>query len=163
MSSKKPTHVQESPAYIFLGVKMSIHLSGVQTGGAFSLIEATMPPGGDGGLHVHTQEDESIHLLGRTLHVTIGDDSFTLEAGQSYFAPRTISHQLRNRGDVPARALLITTPGNFDEFVCRAGIPIGQQSPLPSVPGDAYVQQLPALAEEFGIKILAAPEQPARI
>jgi len=157
MFSKKPIYVQEAPSYIFLGVTMEIHLSGAQTGGEFSMIRATMPPGGDGGLHMHTQEDESIHLLDGSLDVTIGTDSFTLQAGQSYFAPRNIPHRLRNTGHAPARALLINTPGNFDEFIRRAGISAGQEAP------STFPQNLLYLAEEFGIKLLAPLEPPAGV
>jgi len=64
--------------YVFLGVPMTIHLSGEQTGGQFTLIEGTMPPGGDGGLHVHMQEDETMHLLEGELDVIIGEQAFAL-------------------------------------------------------------------------------------
>ena len=75
MTSKKPLYVQHPPLYVFLGVTMQIHLSGVQTGDEFSLIGATMPPGGDGGLHLHTREDESVHLIEGCLDVTIGEET----------------------------------------------------------------------------------------
>jgi len=104
MISKKPLYVQQPSSYVFLGFTMQIHLSGVQTGDEFSLIGATMPPGGDGGLHMHTREDESVHLLEGCLDVTIGEETFTMQAGQTYFAPRNIPHRLRNIGNVPARA-----------------------------------------------------------
>ena len=158
MFSKKPIHIQDPRAYIFLGVAMEIHLSGAQTGGEFSMIGATMPPGGDGGLHVHKREDESIYLLDGSLDVTIGEETFTLKAGQSYFAPRNIPHRVMNSSDVPARAVLIHTPGTFDEFISKAGVPVGQDSLPPSPPDAAQGQNLLTLAEEFGIEILVPPE-----
>jgi mannose-6-phosphate isomerase-like protein (cupin superfamily) len=162
MISKKPLYVQQPLSYVFLGVTMQIHLSGVQTGDEFSLIGATMPPGGDGGLHLHTREDESVHLLEGCLDVTIGEETFTLQAGQTYFAPRNIPHRLRNTGNVPARSLLINTPGTFDRFVQMAGTPVGQDGSAPVFPDAEQVQRLLALAEEFGVKILAPPELPTR-
>src|SRR5580700_11525781 len=56
-------HAQSPEAYIFLGVRIKILHSSKDRGGQFSLIEGLMPPGGDGGLHLHTNEDESMHLL----------------------------------------------------------------------------------------------------
>jgi mannose-6-phosphate isomerase-like protein (cupin superfamily) len=162
MISRKPLYVQQPLSYVFLGVAMQIHLSGVQTGGEFSLIEATMPPGGDGGLHLHTREDESVHLLEGRLEVTIGEETFTMQAGQTYFAPRNIPHRLRNTGNVPARALLINTPGTFDKFVQMAGTPAGQDESTPGFPDPEGMQRLLALAEEFGVKVLASPELPTR-
>lgn len=72
MISKKPLYVQQPLSYVFLGVTMQIELSGVQTGDEFSLIRATMPPGGDDGLHLHTREDESVHLPEGCLDATLG-------------------------------------------------------------------------------------------
>jgi tetratricopeptide (TPR) repeat protein len=73
---------------------MTIHLSGAQTGREFSLIEGSMPPDGDSGLHMHTREDETFHLLEGELHVTIGEKNFVLRAKESCFAPRNIPHRL---------------------------------------------------------------------
>jgi mannose-6-phosphate isomerase-like protein (cupin superfamily) len=154
-----PIHITNAPTYIFLGVPMTIHLSGAQTGGEFSLIEATMFPGGDGGLHMHTREDETLHMLEGELHVTVGDENFVLKAGESYFGPRNVPHRLRNLGAVPARAMLINTPASFDEFVRQAGIPAG--APPPSgPPTPEQMQQLLALAQSFGITVLAPPGSP---
>ena len=61
MFSKEPQYVQDPPSYVFLGVNMQIHLSAAQTGGEFSMISVTMPPGGEGGLHVH--EEFGIKIL----------------------------------------------------------------------------------------------------
>ena len=99
MISKKPLYVQQPLSYVFLG--------------------ATMPPGGDGGLHLHTREDA-------------------------------------------ARALLINTSGTFDKFVQMAGMPMSQDASTPGFPDPEQTQRLHALAEEFGVRILAPPELPTR-
>jgi hypothetical protein len=80
----------------------------------------------------------------------------------TYFAPRNIPHRLRNTGNVPARALLINTPGTFDKFVPMAGTPVSQDASTPGFPDPQQMQRLLALAEEFGVRISAAPELPAR-
>jgi mannose-6-phosphate isomerase-like protein (cupin superfamily) len=160
MTTKNITHVTAPQTFVFLGVPMTIHLSGDRTGGEFSLIEAVMPPGGDGGLHMHTREDESLYLLKGELQVTIGEKSFVLKRGESYFAPRNIPHRICNDGSEPARAILINTPGTFDEFVRQAGIPIGAEALSAGPPSPEQVQQLLALAESFGVKVLAPPGSP---
>jgi mannose-6-phosphate isomerase-like protein (cupin superfamily) len=163
MSASEAVHSTDSPTYVFLGVQMKILLSAGQTGGQFSLIEGVMPPGGDGGLHVHHREDESMHLLEGELEVTIGKRVFTLRAGESYFAPRDVAQRLRNLGAVPARAMLVTTPGGFDEFIARAGLRLipGEVRPESAPPGPEQFAYLLALANEFGIEILASPEPSA--
>jgi mannose-6-phosphate isomerase-like protein (cupin superfamily) len=158
MQVKTPLHIQQSPRYYFLGVLMTIHLSGAQTGGEFSLIEAVMPPGGDGGLHAHTREDESVHLVEGELEVTIGDETFILRPGESYFAPRGVPHRLRNHSVTPARAFLMNTPGSFDGFIRIAGT-LADGSSEPPVLNDAgYFLRLQELAGQWGIKILIPPD-----
>jgi mannose-6-phosphate isomerase-like protein (cupin superfamily) len=148
---------RDAPTYLFLGVPIRILLSARQTGGQFSMVEGIMPPGGDGGLHVHMREDESMHLLEGALEVTIGQEIFTLTAGSSYFAPRGIPHRLRNMG-APARGIVVTTPGGFDEFIAKAGLPITDGVATDSNPPSAdQIAELLRLAENFGIRIIAPP------
>src|SRR5258707_1745565 len=156
-----PVHTRYPEAYTFLGVRMKILLSAKETGGQFSLIEGVMPPGGDGGLHLHANEDESMHLLEGELEVTIGDKKFPLTSGESYFAPRNIPHRLRNPSQTPVRSLLLTTPGGFDAFISQAGIRLmGGLTPPAELPTPHQMEKLLKLAEEFGIKIIAPPEPP---
>ena len=153
-------HSDQPPTFFFLGVRMTVLLSGEQTGGQFSMIEGVMPSGGDGGLHVDHNEDETMHLLEGALEVTVGDLIFTLKAGQTYFAPRGVPQRLRNLGDCPARGVLVTTPGGFDGFVAKAGIP--EVSALPATPPTHEdMKRLLELATEYGIEILAPPGAPA--
>ena len=158
-SSGNGLHLSQPASYLFLGVRMDIHVPGLQTGGQFSLIEAFMPPGGDGGLHVHTLEDETLHVISGELQVTIGDQQFDLKAGETSFGPRNIPHRVRNNGDQEARVFLINTPGTFDRFVELAGIPAAVAATMePGPPTPEQVQQLLALAQQFGVTVLAPPE-----
>jgi mannose-6-phosphate isomerase-like protein (cupin superfamily) len=152
-------HITNAPTYVFMGVPMTIHLSGTQTGGDFSLIEGAMPPGGDGGLHMHTRENETLHLLEGELHVTIGEENFILKRGESYFAPRNIPHRLQNLGNITARALLINTPGTFDDFVRQAGIPFTEDIAPSGPPSPEQLSHILSLADSFGVKVLAPPER----
>ena len=119
-----------------------------------------MPPGGDGGLHLHANEGEAMHLLEGELEVTIGDKKFSLTSGQSYFAPRNIPHRLRNLSQTPMRSPL-PTPGGFDAFISQAGIRLrdGITSPI-ELPTPDQMEKLLMLAEAFGITIIAPPEPP---
>jgi mannose-6-phosphate isomerase-like protein (cupin superfamily) len=156
-----PVHANHSETYIFLGVRIKILLSSQDTGGQFSLIEGSMPPGGDGGLHLHANEDESMHLLEGELDVTIGDKKYSLASGESYFAPRNVPHRLRNLSQTPARALMVTTPGGFDGFISQAGIRLIEGvTPPVELPTPDQMAKLLKLAERFGIKIIAPPEPP---
>jgi len=78
MTNHGTFNINSNPKYVFLGVQMKILMTPAQTRGQFGLIEGTMPPGGDGGLHVHRREDECMLILEGTLEVTIGHDTRTL-------------------------------------------------------------------------------------
>ena len=124
------------------------------------MVEGTMPPGGDGGLHIHLREDESMHLLEGQLEVTIGEKVFDLKPGESYFAPRGIPQRLRNPGSVPARSLTIMSPSTFDKFIACAGVPvIDGEAPPPTAetPTPEQMKRSLASARRFGIRILELP------
>jgi mannose-6-phosphate isomerase-like protein (cupin superfamily) len=164
MTHSRLVHKQNVESYLFLGVAMKILLSSAETGGQFSLIEGIMPPGGDGGLHMHAKEDESMYLMEGALDLTIGDRNFALVPGESYFAPRNVPHRVRNTEATPARSLLVTTPCGFDEFIARAGTPLVASSvppPPEAAPSPEQKELLRALAAKFGITVIAPSEPPA--
>jgi mannose-6-phosphate isomerase-like protein (cupin superfamily) len=158
-------HITRPKVYYFLGVRLKVLLSSADTGGQFSLVEGVMPPGGDGGLHIHLNEDESMYLLEGELEVTVGQDVFTLKPGQSYFAPRGIPQRLRNTGSVPSRSLMIMSPSTFDAFLALAGIPVEDEAAPPppaNPPSPEQIQHLLGLAQQFGIQILEPPGPSSR-
>lgn len=141
---------------MLLGVSMRVLLTQAQTGGRFSVVEGVMPPGGDGGLHIHHREDESMIILEGSLSVTIGDETRTLGAGDSYFVPRGVPHRLRNLESIPMRSLQIATPGDFAGFVSDvAQIPAPTDPATP--PSPAYFQALAGLLDRYGTEMLIPP------
>ncbi|MBS1664745.1 MAG: cupin domain-containing protein [Bacteroidetes bacterium] len=76
-----------------------------------------MFPREDNGLHVHEEEDEAVYLISGELEVTIGEQTFMMRPGESYFVPRNVPHRVRNIGEEEAKTLLVYTPGRFGDFV----------------------------------------------
>lgn len=155
---QSPKHRETTTTYAFLGATMRVLLTGDDTCGQFTMIEGTMPPGGDGGLHVHHREDESMTLQEGVLNVTIGEQTFQVLAGQSYFAPRGVPHRVWNAGSVPARGVLVMTPCGFDTFLAAAGTPVSDAAAPPlAAPTADQIGTLLRLAGEHGIEVLAPP------
>jgi mannose-6-phosphate isomerase-like protein (cupin superfamily) len=121
--------------------------------GQFTLIEGTMPAGGDGGLHVHMREDETMYLLDGELDETIGGECFTLRPGESYFALRGVPQRFRNRGCAPAHSLAIHTPAGFDAFVRETGTPLEEWN-WGITTSDEQLRHVAGLAASFGIELL---------
>jgi quercetin dioxygenase-like cupin family protein len=131
----------------FLRNRVHIHISGLQTDGAFALLESTGPAGDHTPLHVHHLDDESFYVLDGQLTLWAGDEKHVLRAGDSVFAPRGIPHTLRVDSD--ARWLVTSTPAGFEAFVRSVGTP--DPGPLPSP------DELARIAAQHGIEILGPP------
>ncbi len=147
-----------SGSYVFQGFGLRILMSSKQTAGLFSMIEGIIPPGGDSGLHVQHHEDERLVVVAGFLEVTLGATTHALQAGESYVVPRGAPHRVRNTGQSSAKAVVVTTPGGFDEFVRLVGTPVEDGSTstgLPNTPADPA--RLLELARRFGIEMLPHP------
>ncbi|WP_297549880.1 cupin domain-containing protein [Amycolatopsis sp.] len=74
------------------------------TGGAFGLLEASVPPGSGPPPHVHTRQDEAFYLLDGVLEVTAGEKTTVVRTGDFVYLPRGTAHWFRNPGvNPPAR------------------------------------------------------------
>lgn len=99
--------------------RMSVKASGVETLGAFSLLEATEPPGFGPPLHIHHDSAEAFYVLDGEYLIYLGEREFACPAGSFIFIPAGLVHGFRV-GDAPSRKLNLYTPaamvGYFDEL-----------------------------------------------
>jgi len=130
----------------------SILLSGEDTGGAYCLLDLRVAPGKSVPRHTHTREDEALFVLSGELEATVGDEIFTLRAGETLFAPRNIPHQLRNSGNVANHYLIMFSPSGFEEFLKATSVPAPDNAVAPTEPPAAAVQNVFELASEYGIQ-----------
>lgn len=94
---------------------ISMRLVGrVQPGRALAFLDETYPPGSDTGadMYAHEGEEAGILLEGK-LELTVAEDVFILEPGDSYYFESARPHRFRNPFDEPARLISATTPANF--------------------------------------------------
>jgi quercetin dioxygenase-like cupin family protein len=124
------------------------------TGGAFALIEASVPPGGGPPPHVHTREDEAFYLLDGVLEVTAGEETTLVRAGDFVFLPRGTVHWFRNPGVDAARALILATPAGFERFFAEAGVPARPGEQAPQFGPDQF-ERVAELSAKYGADIQA--------
>jgi mannose-6-phosphate isomerase-like protein (cupin superfamily) len=98
-----------------------IHIRGVQTGGRFSLVELTAPPGDMPPLHVHRRDDETFYVLGGELTLHVGDRVVRAGPGTCVHAPRDVPHTYQVTSTEPARWLVVSSPAGFEELVEQMG------------------------------------------
>jgi len=130
----------------------SILLSGEDTGGAYCLLDLKVAPGKGVPRHTHTREDEALFVLSGELEAIVGDEVFTLRAGETLIAPRNIPHQLRNSGAVANHYLIMFSPAGFEEFLKATSVPASDNAVAPTEPPALAVRNVFELAADYGIQ-----------
>jgi mannose-6-phosphate isomerase-like protein (cupin superfamily) len=133
---------------------MTVKLRSEQTGGAFAVVEALLPPRTQGpGLHMHTREDETFYILEGALRVRVGEQTVTLTAGSTAYMPRGVPHAFCNPFEEPVKMLGIITPGGFERFF------EDQLEMMRSVPagGRPDMAAMQALARKYGGVLMGPP------
>ena len=130
----------------------SILLSGKDTGGAYCLLDLKVAPGKGVPRHTHTREDEAYFVLSGELEAIVGDEIFTLRAGETLIAPRNIPHQLRNSGSVANHYLIMFSPSGFEEFLKATSVAAPDDGVAPTEPPAIAVQNVFELAADYGIQ-----------
>ncbi|MDH4441003.1 MAG: cupin domain-containing protein [Rhizobium sp.] len=97
------------------GEKFTIRTSVKQTGGLYTMIEVTAESRNGVPLHTHANEEEHFIVLEGRVHLTNGDQSLSLSAGDSATVKRDTPHAWCNLSDSDARMLIIFSPGDMEE------------------------------------------------
>tara|TARA_R100000935_G_C2833711_1_gene166741 strand:+ start:1171 stop:1638 length:468 start_codon:yes stop_codon:yes gene_type:complete len=100
----------------WLGVHYKTILTTDATNGAMSITVSVSPPNSGPPRHIHHDADETFVLLTGDSEFWLEGELFTRGPGQTVFVPRGKEHTFRIVSDVPARHLVILTPGGFEGF-----------------------------------------------
>ena len=82
-----------------------------ETGGARSLAEVEVAPGGGTRPHYHKTYAEHFEVLEGTLEVLVGDETRTLRAGQKAVVPKNTLHRFHNATNETVTFLCEMRPG----------------------------------------------------
>jgi quercetin dioxygenase-like cupin family protein len=95
-----------------------VKMSGLQTGGAFEVIEfrgnAACPPP-----HVHREREECFFVLDGGFTFVLGHDEVEAAPGSWVYIPRGTRHGFTATAD--ARALILVTPAGLEGFFAELG------------------------------------------
>ncbi len=81
---------------------------------AQSLAEAIVVPGTTTRLHRHRQSEELYHITAGRGQMTLGEDSFEVEPGDTICIPPGTAHCIENIGSEPLRLLCCCAPAYAD-------------------------------------------------
>ena len=144
----------EGKATWFAGALMVRKANDEQTDGRFDLIDQTMPPGYAVPRHVHHAEDEAWYVLEGEITFYCGDREIKARPHSWVFAPKDVPHAFKV-GDAGARALTLTSPSGFANFVEEFGEPARELIAPPAGPLDE--QRLMQLSKKYNLEILGPP------
>jgi len=138
-----------------VGDRYTIKAAGSETGGAFALIEALVPPGGGPPPHIHRREDEAFYVLEGELSLHVDGRDATASAGSWIMLPKGSLHWFKNTGTAPVRMLIHVSPAGLEDYFLEVGrIPAdGENGPI--VPSKEDFEKLLALAPKYGLEIHA--------
>jgi quercetin dioxygenase-like cupin family protein len=122
----------EGDARWWFGALAVIKATAADTGGQFTIVEMTEPPGAEAPLHVHHREDEAFWILEGSVTLEVGGTRIEARAGDYAFGPRGIPHRY-TVGSEGCRMLFICTPAGFEQLVRDMSEPaIARTLPPPS-------------------------------
>jgi mannose-6-phosphate isomerase-like protein (cupin superfamily) len=102
------------------GSVMAFKAVAAQTGGDFSLMERTLPPGGRRPpAHRHVNCSEAFFVLDGQISFVLNGEDLTGGPGDFLLVPRGAAHTFGNAGGEPARLLVLHAPamdGYFEEL-----------------------------------------------
>ena len=91
--------------------------------------EIQSPPGALVPPHIHTVEDELIYVVDGQLEATVGDQTYTLAAGDLVKMPKGVPHAIRMAETGPAKTLWTVVPAGKMEGLFRALGALPQNQP----------------------------------
>ncbi len=145
----------------FLTYKVPSH----QTGGAYSLFEATSHPGSGPPPHINHREDEAFYVLEGEYEFLIDGQSVKAEAGSLLYVPKGTLHAHKKAGVGVGRMLVTQTPGGLYElFFQKAGMPVdGDDGRSPAFEERSEAgKRIVEVAAEHGIEIPLPAAQDSR-
>lgn len=143
----------EGEARWWFGQLVEIKATAADTGGQFTLVEVTCPPGYQGVRHIHHKEDEGFWLLEGQMDLEVEGQHTKMQAGDYAFGPRNVPHSF-SAGDAGCRVLFLLTPGGFEKLIMATSEPAKARTTPPHSDEMPDFARLQAIVGQFGGEIL---------
>jgi quercetin dioxygenase-like cupin family protein len=147
----------EGRAFWFVGDLYTTLASGEDTGGAYALIHAVVPPQGGPPLHRHSREDEAFYVLEGDLAFEVDGRPLVAGPGAWVTLPRGTLHAFKNRGPTAAKMLIVVTPSGLERYFAEVGREATDPAPGPGPVTPADIERLLAVAPKYGLEVQPPP------
>ena len=132
-------------------------VSSEQTGGAYSLFEVAVGPGGREWPHVQHREDECFYVLEGRFGFVVEGEQIEAGLGSLVYVPKGVLHAFENAGEVAGRMLVSQTPGGaYERFIEEVGPPAAEgMPPETGEPMGDDVRRLAAVGALYGVEMVS--------
>jgi mannose-6-phosphate isomerase-like protein (cupin superfamily) len=151
MSSITSNPDATAEAFWWQGSLMRIKARAKDTGGAIGLVEGSFCKGFGPPLHVHHREDEGMLVLEGEIRFRQADEEFVAGPGTLVWGPREVPHAFKVQS-TSARALVLVTPGGFEQMFADGGTPASDTTEPPNQHYDPDAAR--SLAEKYGFDVI---------
>ncbi len=128
-----------------IGDRMTVKLTGEDTGGKYALVEQYNDPGVGLPPHVHANEDEVFKLLEGEVEFWLGEKSKVLKAGDMIYCPKGIPHTWKVVGNQKAKVDLGFFPAGMEKM-------FDELAALPAGPPD--LEKVEQICARFGVSFV---------
>ena len=90
----------------FMGMDLIWKITSTMSGGSLCSFMQIAPPGTGVPLHVHHHDNEFFYLLEGSLRMLAGDETFTMEVGDTVLLPKGTPHAFVATSEQPAHVLV---------------------------------------------------------
>jgi len=118
---------------LIMGGKFDCKVSSKDTDGDLLIYDTIREAKGGPAMHLHYAQDEWFYIMKGDFIVQVGEEKFTLTAGDSAFAPRTVPHAFAKISEGEGQMLVLFQPaGSMEDFFQQMsktgkGIPKNQE------------------------------------
>jgi quercetin dioxygenase-like cupin family protein len=131
------------------GRDLVFKLTGEDTRGALDYFIVEVAPRGGPPLHVHHEQEETLHVLSGRFKIQIGDDEHVVEPGGFAYLPAGLPHAFLNLTDEAAELIVVYTPGGGHRFYAELGPATRSGTP--------ERREIAAIFERHGMTLLGPP------
>jgi quercetin dioxygenase-like cupin family protein len=143
----------EGEVHRLLGVAHRILVGSEETNGAAAVVEITVPPGTGSPPHIDRREALVWYVVEGAIDFETEAGPVKLEAGGVIVLERDSRHGFTNRGDHPARGLLVAVPAGIEGFFSEAASVLPAKAPAGPPPADV-ANALAEVAGRYGIELM---------
>jgi quercetin dioxygenase-like cupin family protein len=134
-----------------MGGQFNCMISSKDSNGELLAYDTVRSEKGGPAFHVHHSQDEWFYIISGEFIAQVGEDKFSLKAGDSAFAPRKIPHAFAKISEGEAQMLVLFQPAGSMEDFFKQMSKIGK-----SIPKDQE-QVLKELWRTHGMEVVGPP------